>query len=201
MHSNDRIQKQLEDQFRSLGYFYERKKNQYQSENKQKRLDNELLAQIYLAYYLDMASEAKNQKQIVFSDKYDDIFDENEITAKKMFKPYKVYLPLEKMKKEIQKKKRKREEVNEREAFISRATFHLLNVVKMIEEFEKIDFENDRIIDTCIQKAIQYVNEVIEAESKKRGDLYTHDKFFKEIATNKIIKNHVAKKYKAEGKA
>jgi len=195
LHANDRIQKKLEEQFRNIGYFYERKKNQHQDQSKSKRLDNELLGQIYLAYYFDMASEAKNQKQIVFGDKYDEIFDEDKITATKMLTPYKIFLPLEKLKKEIQRKKRRKESVNEKEAFISRSTFHLLNVVKLIEEKESIDLEKEEHITKIIDKAITYVNEVVESESQKRGDLYTHDKFFKEIPTNKIIRNHVLNKY------
>lgn len=195
LHANDRIQRKLEEQFRSLGYFYERKKNQFQNEPKDKRIDNELLGQIYLAYYLDMPSEAKNIKTIVFGDKYDEIFDELQITAAKMLVPYKAFLPLEKMKKEIQKKKRKREDINEKEAFISRATFHLLNVVKIITEKESINLDGNENINKAINKAIGYVNRIVNSESKKRGDLYTHDKFFKEKGTNKIISDYVLKKY------
>jgi len=69
LHANDRIQRKLEDEFRSLGYFYERKANQYEDELDTHRLNNELLAQLYLAYYLNMSSEAKNNKSLVFSEK------------------------------------------------------------------------------------------------------------------------------------
>lgn len=195
LHANDRIQRKLEEQFKSLGLFYERKKNQYEENPKSERLDNELLAQLYLAYYLDMPSEAKNQKVIIFSDKYDDIFDEGVITASKMLVPYKVFLPLERKKKEIQKKKRKKEAINEQEAFISRATFHLINAVKIIAQKEGLNLEEPSENDTAIKKAISYVNEIVEVESKKRGQLYTHDKFFKEIPTNKIVQDHILSKY------
>lgn len=197
LHANDRIQQKLQEQFKSLGYFYERKKNQFQNEPRNKRLDNELLGQIYLAYYLDMASEAKNKKATVFADKYDDIFDENEITASKMLKPYRIYLPLEKMKKEIQSKKRKKEPIDENEAFISRATFHLLNAVKIIQEKESIDLEKETGMNEAIQKAIEYVRELVHSELEKRKELYTHDKFFKEVTTNKIVRDHVSNKYAA----
>ncbi len=30
---------------------------------------------------------------------------------------------------------------------------------------------------------------------EKRDELYTHDKFFKEIQTNKIIRDHILNKY------
>ncbi|OHB77778.1 MAG: hypothetical protein A2Z25_21120 [Planctomycetes bacterium RBG_16_55_9] len=195
LHANDRIQRKLEEQFKALGLFYERKKNQHEGNPKSVRLDNEILAQLYLAYYLDMPSEAKNQKTIVFSDKYDDIFDEGVITASRMLVPYRVFQPLERKKKEIQRKKRKKEAINESEAFISRATFHLINSVKIISQKEGMKLEKSAEIDAATIKAISYVSEVVDAESKKRGQMYTHDKFFKEIPTNKIIQDHVLSKY------
>lgn len=168
LHANDRIQKQLEEEFRILNYFYERKKNQYADKPKSQRLDSELMGQLYLAYYLDVPSEAKNSKFLVFGNKYDDIFNEEKTTAKKMLLPYQIYLPLEGQKKEIQKKKRSRVPINERDAYISRATYHILNSVKLIAE-------------------------------KARGSTYTHDKFFKQIETNKIIRDHILMHYPENG--
>ncbi|MFA4910031.1 MAG: AIPR family protein [Desulfobacteria bacterium] len=199
LHASDRMQKVIEEQFKVLGYFYERKKNQHEQMPKSERLDNELLGQIYLAFYLDMPSEAKNQKVIVFSDKYEEIFDEASINAKKMLIPYRVFLPIEVMKKEIQRKKRKREAINEKDAFISRATFHILNSVKLISEKENLNLENQDDINQAIKKAISYIAEVVELESQNRGELYTHDKFFKEIPTNKIIREHISSKYPKNG--
>jgi len=196
LHSNDRIQRKLEEQFRSQGYYYERKKNQHQGCKKNKRLDNELLGQIYLAYYLNMPSEAKNQKQIVFGEKYDEIFDESIVTAKRMLHPYKLFLPLEAMKREIQSKKRRKEVIDEKSAFISRAVYHLLNVSKMIEVKEKIQLTNDRNVKSVLNKAIKLVGKIVNKESKRRGNLYTHDKFFKEINTNKLISDYVNKYYR-----
>jgi hypothetical protein len=195
LHSNDPIQKRLEEQFGILGYFYERKKNQFENEPKGKRLDNEILGQVYLAYYLDMPSEAKNSKSLIFGDKYDDIFNMDDTTAQRLLIPYRVYQPLEKMKKEIQKRKRRKEGVDEKDAFISRATFHILNVVKIVSENESIDLNTDRGVNQAIKKAIRLVASIVQIESKKRGDLYTHDRFFKEVSTNKTIKDFVLSKY------
>jgi len=199
LHASDRVQKLIEEQFKALGYYYERKRNQHEHMPKSVRLDNELLGQLYLAFYLGMPSEAKNQKTLVFSDKYEDIFNEADINAKKMLTPYRVFLPIETMKKEIQKKKRKREIVDEKRAFISRATFHILNSVKLISEKDNLDLEKQEDIDKAIDKAILYISEVVDSESKKRGDLYTHDKFFKEIPTNKSIQAHILSKYPKNG--
>lgn len=196
LHASDRVQKILEEDFKALGYFYERKKNQHEQETKSTRLDNELLGQIYLAYYLDMPSEAKNQKTIVFGEKYEDIFDEESIDAKKMLIPYRVFVPIESMKKDIQRKKRRKESINEKDAFISRATFHILNAVRYISEKENLNLEKPKNIEQAINKARSYIAEVVKSEMKKRGELYTHNKFFKEIPTNTIIREYILNKYK-----
>lgn len=57
LHANDNIQKVIEAEFISLGYFYERKPGQFYNKPKAKVLNNELLAQIYMAYNLDMPSD------------------------------------------------------------------------------------------------------------------------------------------------
>jgi len=210
LHSNDSIQIKLQEEFEALGYFYERKENQFSDKPTSLRLSNELLGQIYLAYYLDQPSEAKTNKNLVFIDKYDEIFDETKVTAHDFLRLHKFYVPLLRMKKDIQRKKRKRESIDEKEAFISRATFHALNVIKHI-----VQYELDKIERTYTEKsekttaiaalygdcgeeitnrAISCVGEVVRKAQADRGDLYTHDKFFKEIATNKLIRDHVIEK-------
>lgn len=51
------------------------------------------------------------------------------------------------------------------------------------------------LIDKAIKKAIAYIDEVVTSESAKKNQLYTHNKFFKEIPPNKIIREHVLGKY------
>jgi hypothetical protein len=118
------------------------------------------------------------------------------------------------MKKEIQGKKRRKEDIDEKEAFISRATFHILNAIKFIisdeEENIRQNYTDIKEIDVKIaelyterihdimNKAIFYVGDVVKQAQKDRGDRYTHDKFFKEIGTNKMIRDYVLKKLAAE---
>jgi len=194
LHANDRIQKKLEDEFFSLGYFYERKRNQYTTKPRAKRLDNELLGQMYLAYYLDMPSEARNSKSLVFGNKYGDVFNED-TTATRMLLPYQIYVPLDAKRKDIQKKKRNRDQISERDAFVSRATFHILNAVKIIAEKENINLGVSKGIDDATELAIKYIEEIVDIETKLRGETYTHDKFFKEIPTNRKVRDHIITKY------
>ncbi len=196
LHANDRIQRKLEDEFRSLGYFYERKANQYEEESASHRLNNELLAQLYLAYYMDMPSEAKNNKSLIFGDKYGEVFKEDTITASRMLLPLRVYLPLQAKKREIQRRKRRREQIDEQEAFVSRAVFHIVNVVKFVAEYGGLDLARDVDIQSAIAKAIALISQVVQKESEARGSVYTHDKFFKEVQTNDRIRVHVEDAYR-----
>ncbi len=198
LRANDYIQRKLEDEFESEGYYYERKRNFHTDKPKEKRLDNELLGQIYMAYYLDMPSEARDQKALVMGDKYDEIFDDEKITAEVLLLPYQIYLPLYDMKKITQRKKRKKENIDEKEAFISRATFHILNAVKIIINKEGWDASITEDRNKAIKKAIEYISEVVSKHRKERGEVYTHDKFFKEKPTNKIIIDHIESKYNKE---
>jgi hypothetical protein len=195
LRANDAIQKALEEQFKTLGFYYERKRNLYEDRPKSTRLNNELLGQIYLAYYLNMPSEARDKKGLVFGDEYDKIFNVNETTAQRMLVPYHLYLPLEQRKKIIQGKKRRNEEISERDAFVSRAIFHLLYACKIIADKELLDITKDDIRQSVIERAVQYIRKLTEIEQEKTGEKYTHDKFFKEIGTNKKIEEYLGKQY------
>jgi AIPR protein len=199
LHANDEIQRKLEEEFSTLGYYYERKKNQHQNEPKELRLDNELLGQIYLAFYLDKPSEAKNTKSLIFGDYYDVIFDEKLVSAKRMLRPYKLFHPVNQMKSDIQSKKRQKLPINEKDAFVSRATFHILYVARLVAEYYKLDLDDTKNIKKVVNKSIKLIGEVTKIEQRKRKDLYTHDKFFKEIQTNSLIKDYALKQLSKTG--
>ncbi len=140
-----------------------------------------------------MPSEARNSKSIVFGDEYSRIFDEDNVTASKLLVPYLLFKPLEPIKKSIQARKRRRESVPDNEAFISLATFHILYAMKLLAIFESVDLSDGSNVDNVRNKAINLVWEVVAGEMPKRGELYTHDRFFKEKSTNTLIHDHILK--------
>lgn len=81
--SIDFIQVKLEKELQALGYFYERKKNQYSGKPLAKRLDAEKVGQVLMAFYNKMPSEAKDKKRLIFAEKYDEIFNDS-INANKI---------------------------------------------------------------------------------------------------------------------
>lgn len=212
LHANDMIQRKLEEEFRTLGYFYERKPNQHSNEPKNKVINNELLGQLALSYYYDKPSEAKNNKNLVFNDYYDIIFDENMVNADRLLFVYELYEPLLKQKYSIQSRKRKGEQVSGEDSYISRGTFNILNGMKIlfdeaenrvdrmgIDKLAKEDFKNHIYAnkrDLFRREVIKYIGEIVENEKRIKGDDYTHDSFFKGSSTSKKIYDYVQEKAK-----
>jgi hypothetical protein len=58
-----------------------------------------------------------------------------------------------------------------------------------------LDIEKKININKAIKDAISFIQEIVEIEVQKRGELYTHDKFFKEKPTSKLVITHVNNKY------
>ncbi|MFI5159298.1 MAG: AIPR family protein [Sphingobacteriales bacterium] len=209
LHSNDLIQKKLEEQFATIGYYYERKPNQYSEKPQSKVLNNELLAQLYMAYNLDMPSEAKNNKARVFNDLYDLIFDEYITDANEFLRLYNLYVPLANLKTDIQKRKRKNSMIKDDEAFILHATFHILNGIKILfqPEIDKISAldisaktKQDQVnklykskTKEFQERAISLINEIVREQMDLQRAHYSHEQFFKEASTNGIIKTHFLK--------
>lgn len=61
------------------------------------------------------------------------------------------------LKRVVQSKKRKKVFIDEKEAFVSRVTFHLLNSVKYIAFQEKLNLDIDADVDRAIKLALQYI--------------------------------------------
>lgn len=195
LRANDWIQRKLEEEFLTLGYHYERKKNQHADKLADTRLDCELLAQLALAFYFELPSEARNSKSIVFGEEYRRIFNEDTVTASYLLLPYRLHQPLESIKKTIQQRKRRNEPIADSEAFISLATFHILYAIRLVAECEEIDLQDSPTIDGARAKAVELVLEVVQHEMPRRGELYTHDRFFKQKQTNSLIRDHVLQAY------
>jgi len=74
LRANDRIQRDLERAFSIHDYFYKRKPRQFQDEDSNKIIPNELAATAYLAIALKRPSDARSRKYKIWSDYYDSIF-------------------------------------------------------------------------------------------------------------------------------
>lgn len=93
--SNDKIQIQIENSLRPLGYFYERKNDQHISEATEKRIDAVKLGQVILSYVLREPDRAKTSSNKIFGEYYDWVFNENILSAENILSIWNIYKTIE----------------------------------------------------------------------------------------------------------
>ena len=169
--SNDEIQRKIQRiLLDSYGYFYERKRGEFDSlyptpESKRnllggtyrvKVINNENAAQALLAIYLDKPAQAKNEKRRVFlrddTGFYGDIFNAtDECISEKLLMSWKLLKFIESKKKEYQKEYKSAEELPEREQeeiyrydFLLHSEYFILNIFKDFLRNSGFDINNNR---------------------------------------------------------
>lgn len=169
--SIDIVQIKLEQEFYALDLFYERKKNQYAKQPKNKRVDAEKCGQVALAFYHDLPLEAKNKKQLIFGDKYDAIFSD-ETTAQQLLLPVKLFDQIEAEKAKIK---------GGRDSWLRYASYHILYALKLWAQKRKVelDFVNVQEIWRNYAAAKKSVSRARVAAKKNLGERFEDVLFFK----------------------
>jgi hypothetical protein len=195
IHSIDILQIKLEKEFFALGFFYERKKNQFADKPKDKRIDAEKLGQAVLAFYGEKPSEAKNEKRKIFADFYDNIFNTN-LRANEALIAYKLYEFVE-----GEKLKRKNDIVTdyENKGFISYCTYWVLYIMHQITSILSIDI-SDKYFDGIKSLYMDIINilqmfvnsERKEKNENEKGNLYSHGQLFKYNAIKKYWEQYIS---------
>lgn len=163
--SIDEIQIKLEKEFQLLGYYYERKKDQYKIYPKEKRLDSEKIGQILFAYN-GKPGEAKNRKSLIFDSEYDNIFG-SKANAKDILKKYNLYLFIEDKKRTLE----------EKYSFLKYATYYILYFCSILIDKEEYDIERDKEI--IYQKSLENIKNIVEKEKNKQGEKFLESVLFK----------------------
>lgn len=169
--SIDLIQIKLEEELKIRGYFYERKRSQYENESKEVRIDSEKFGQAFLAFYLKMPGEAKNKKSIIFSTKYNDIFNDNLISD--------IVLEVFNLYKNIEDKK-----INSKseKPFLAHSTYYIMYFIYLLNKISK---ENDLM--NHYDEAIKKIEYIIEKEKEKLSDDFSDSVLFKGNAPKKYL--------------
>jgi hypothetical protein len=180
--SNDFVQKKLEKELQALGYLYERKKGQHIGKPKAKRIDAEKAGQALFAFYTKMPAEAKNNKKLIFAEKYDDVFTD-QITADSVLTVIRLFNEIE-----SRKMKRKAEilanpQTYEDEAFIIYSTHYILYTISELADLENIE-KGQHSYHQLIGLYDKSIELIKKAVAKERGTLgikekYLHGVFFK----------------------
>jgi uncharacterized protein YneF (UPF0154 family) len=191
--SIDIFQIKLEKEFSAIGFFYERKKNQFKDELKDKRIDAEKLGQAILAFYGEKPSEAKNEKRKIFADFYDSIFNTN-LRANEALIAYKLYEFVE------EEKLKRRNEIAtdyENKGFISYCTYWVLYIMYQITSILSIDI-SEKYLDSIeslypdIINILQIFVTREKSEKNKKESPYTHGQFFKYNAIKKYWEQYIS---------
>ena len=185
LRSNDDVQKKLEESFQDLGLYYERKAKQHTDQPKSKRVDALAAGQAFLAYHLGMPEVAKKDRSRVFSDLYDDVFNDD-ITPTKLLVPLHLLAEIERAKRNIQKKIRRQERVDPRMLFLIDGAYHVLFALCQLCDEGSLDANDETAARDLIGPAMDLVRDLVQ-EEMKIDEAFSFNRFFKDAKTKITI--------------
>ena len=195
--SIDFMQQKLETEFRALGLFYERKRNQYSGNPKVKRIDAAKTGQVLFAFYNGMPAEAKNKKRLIFAEKYEEIFNDS-INADKVLLAYTLFERIEKEKNVSRARIMAIQDASlyEKESFILHASYYILFLLRELAKQKGISLEFSRLdrIWALYPDAVKIIKELISEERdslSEHRDKYNHAAFFKSNKPKKLYEDRL----------
>jgi len=181
--SNDYVQKKLERELLEKGYFYERKKAQYQDKPRAKRIDAEKTGQVLMAFFNELPAEAKDNKRLIFAERYDDIFNDS-VTADGVLLSLFLFDEIERERKRVWSEIREDASRWDAESYIIHASYYFLYLLKKLADLRSMppEFSNRDDIRGQYAEAVEMIRKAIAAEVgylTKRKEVYSHRVFFK----------------------
>ncbi|GEM_PF-451953 len=181
--SNDFVQKKLEKELLAKGYFYERKKGQYQGKPRAKRIDAEKAGQALMAFFNQLPAEAKDEKRLIFAEQYDDVFND-QITANEVLLAVQLFGRIEGRKDEQKKVILADPGTFERESFILHASYYILYLLGQLAIAKDIPRNADEAekIFGLYPDAVLLIRQAVEQEQKGLDgskEKHSHRVFFK----------------------
>jgi AIPR protein len=196
LHSNDDIQKKLEESFLDQGMFYERKYRQHYTQPKSKRVDALSAGQALLAYSLGYPEVAKKNRARVFSDLYDNIYN-SRLTTQHLLVPFKLYGNIQERKRALQRKVKKSEPIDSSLLFLVDGGYHVLFAVHEICETMDIDPFDYVMAEKLIPDAITHVKSLV-SRAMQDDKAFTTNRFFKDAKTKVKIQRALVSTKKLE---
>lgn len=181
LRSNDRQQRQLEEAFADLGYYYERKSGQHADKDSSKRVDALSSGQAYLAYGIGLPETAKKDRGRVFGDLYDTVFAED-LTANNLLTSFKLVRLVNEKKKEVRKKIREGTNLEAGEMSLIDGSFHVLFAIRQICDRDEIDTWDYDLAKDKLNEAVTVVSKLY-AEAHKSDTNFSSNRYFKDART------------------
>ena len=191
--SIDIVQQKLEKELLAKGYYYERKKGQYSHQDKSKRIDAEKTGQILLSFLNKMPSEAKNQKRIIFADKYEEIFNDS-LNADKVLLGIKLFERIENDKNVAKEKLIKGIDEGEKSSYMSYASYWILFFLSEFALRKNISLSESNLEEIWglyynVQLFIEHLVHIEKEIMTKKNDKYSHITFFKYNRPKKLYED------------
>ncbi len=190
LRANDIVQRKLEEQFASLGYFYERKTNQHYEQPKPQRIDCLAAAQAYVAYYLGEPSVAGKDRGRIFGDMYDSVFND-ELTAHKLLSALAAFEPVLRRKADLQRALREEQPYDPDDLFLIDGAYHLLYAVSRLCLLRGIDLSDTDQATSLLKEARTVLLAAIAIEAADPA--HTLKRFFKSTRSKQLIEQRAAR--------
>jgi len=184
LRSNDEVQKKLEESFRNLGYYYERKSNQYREQPRYLRIDALSAGQAYLAYQLRLPEVAGKDRGKIFGELYDEIFNDD-ITAPRLLVPLQVFQPIEEMKRNLERAVRRGQSYDPAKLFLVDGAYHLLFAVEVLCTLRNIDYWHAGEAFTQLEDATRVIQAAVRKEASDPA--FAYKRFFKSTRARRYI--------------
>ena len=181
LRSNDRQQRQLEESFADLGYYYERKSGQHADKEFLKRVDALASGQAYLAYGIGLPETAKKDRGRVFGDLYDTVFAED-LRANNLLTSFKLVQIVNQKKREVRKKIREGDSLEAGEMSLIDGSFHVLFAIRQICNRDEIDMWDYDLARDKLGEAVTLVSKLY-SEAQKSDANFSSNRFFKDART------------------
>lgn len=173
--SNEKIQKNIEQQMLLKGYYYESRLDKYKkTAPRNKRVDAPVAAQAYFSFILQRPAEAKNQKRLLYTDFYDEIFDpSNYDLADQLLDSYLIFKQVHSLQKEYK----------EKHPYYAHAELTILALVKNLG-IQNAD-DTDKLA-SAIKKTLKVLDRFVASEAKRLKDKFSYREVF--ISKNTLSK-------------
>lgn len=172
LHSNDEVQRLIERSLESKGFYYEARKNKYQTKNNLMRVDAELAAQAFFSSVYERPAYAKDKKKELFGNDYESIFNEK-LNPEEFLRSFLIL-------REVRKLNRK-DEYKQKYHFLNDAALHLTALIyrqgALDFEIGDISSENKKFVN-IYKDVLKSTKKVVEERSKREGEKYENRRTF-----------------------
>lgn len=176
--ANDILQKRISTAFLDHGIFYERKRNQYENENINSKIDSLKLGQAILSYDLKQPHRSRTQSDEIFGSYYNTIFNNN-LNIEYLIKLSKLYLFVSKDRQtDIDELRRYTHDTNSNE-FAAYTQWHILYCISVLSSENGLKIPEEKDFEEYLQKAKEIISRI--------ANKYKNQSYYRIFRSNKTI--------------